>query len=140
MKPTREEITSVVLRWASAIPFFPKDELGQMVITEELEQFVGTQRELALFYDIVKAKMKDYERDGGLSGLRGIYCTQFKPLDGVYAQTGIAELQPEYLESQFRNREMEENTARIAEYRREAALAPPEDRKPFELPPVKKIS
>ena len=133
MKPTPEQIMNSVQSMASMIPFFPKDDLGQKIITASLAKFVNTQEELEWLTVSACEVLRDWERGGGLPELRGIFCTRFKPADGQYTHTTTPCFQAENLEAQFFAKEREDNERQYQEYKR---LAGP-DAKPFLLPEPK---
>jgi len=118
---------------ASMIPFFPKDDLGQKIVTASLAKFVNTQEELEGLTVTACEVLRDWERGGGLPELRGIFCTRFKPADGQYTHTTTPCFQADALEAQFFAKEREENERRYEEYKR---LAGP-DAKQFPLPKLK---
>ncbi len=135
MKPTPEQFMKAVLKMAAMIPFFPKDEDDQKLISLSLSRFVNTDEELDWLVITACDAMRDWERGGGLPELRGLFCTQFKPADGRYEGCSTPSYQPAALEATFFRKEVEENERRYEEYKR---LAGP-DAKAFPLPKPKLI-
>jgi hypothetical protein len=74
-----EQIESAVSELA-AIPFFPAESGARFAIMRSVEQFVSGSRELRWLIDAAVNHMREWK---GAAELRGLYCTRFKPLDGI---------------------------------------------------------
>lgn len=70
------------VRAMAAIPFFPTDEYAQQAIMTEIGKFVDREDGLKWLFDAAMNTMRKWE---GIPELRGLYCTRFKPADGVEA-------------------------------------------------------
>lgn len=139
MKPSREQVLQAVVSIGEIIPFFPKGSLSDDLIVECLLEFIGDERQLEWFANAAVRRLSKYE---GIPQLRRLFCIKYQPADGIqpiFDDPAEFAAQESMLEAQYRMREMEENDRRLAEYRRQAALAPPEDREPLLLPEPKMI-
>ena len=131
MKPSREQVLQAVVSIGEIIPFFPKGSLSDDLIVECLLEFIGDERQLEWFANAAVRRLSKYE---GIPQLRRLFCIKYQPADGIqpiFDDPAEFAAQESMLEAQYRMREMEENDRRLAEYRRQAALAPPEDREPL---------
>ncbi len=135
MKPTVKDFLKSVAMMASSIPFFPSDEIGQLVVVRMMERFVNTKDELDWLADTACGSIRDWQRGGGIPELRGLFCTRFKPADGIMTYSVTPGYRTEDLEADFFAKEREENERRYEEYKR---LAGP-DAKLFPLPKPKLI-
>jgi hypothetical protein len=133
VKPESTKFIEAVRAMAALIPFFPKDEISQRIIATELEKFVNTDVELSWLTSVACGSMRDWEKGGGLPELRGIFCTRFKPADGIQQYCTTPGFRAEDREAEFFAKEREENESRYQEYKR---LAGP-DAKQFSLPKPK---
>lgn len=79
MKPTTNEIMLAVRR-LSALAFFPADPYAQESIMSDLQAYVATSEALSWLISTAMARM---EKWSGPAGLRSLYCTRFKPADGI---------------------------------------------------------
>jgi hypothetical protein len=80
-KPTKKHIENAVGR-LSALQFFPSDVEGRAAIMRLIERMVGTVEQLQWLC------MTMIDRVGTWRGpveLRGVFCTRFKPADGIEA-------------------------------------------------------
>ena len=91
MKPTSKHLEAAVAE-LGAIPFFPSDAASQLVIARHLAKFVGGVAELRWLVDSAVTAM---QRWGGIPELRGLYCTRYKPEDGIEANCSLAGYSPE---------------------------------------------
>lgn len=139
-KPTLQDCLDAVEGMAGVIPYFTKQGVGQRIIAAAIEQFINTNEELEWLMLRACGHIADWEKAGGLMELRGMFCTRFKPADGIVTGATSPGFSGPDLERQHEAEVRAENDLRLEEYRRKAELMAPEDRKPFELPPVKKIS
>lgn len=139
MKPTIEQCLDAV-KLMKLVPFFPKEDKALQVIAASIWKFVNTVEELDWLTTTVCGHMSDWERGGGLPEIRGIFCTRFQPADGIVMGATSPGFSSADLEQQHEAEVRAENDRRLEEYRKKAELLAPEDRKPFELPVVKKIS
>lgn len=133
MKPTRESVAKVALALSEVVPFFPKTEFGLELVTEFILEFVGNDEQLQWFARAAGRSLARYE---GMPQLRALFCTKYPPADGIQPLVEVEGMSEDQLEADFKRREMAANEARLEEYRRQAALAPPEDSAPLELPAV----
>jgi signal transduction histidine kinase len=134
IKPTVLEVSKVVGSLTELISFFPSTLEAKTIIVTEIYNFVGTVEQLEWFKGACIRQMTKWE---GVPTLRAIFCTRYAPADGLPATVELPGYSSDEQEARFRLREMEDNDRRMLEYRRQALLAPPEDREPFLLPPAK---
>jgi hypothetical protein len=85
MKPTPKQLAGAVEELA-AIPFFPSEEGARIAITTQISRFVGDEKQLRWLVDAALGAMRKWE---GLPELRGLFCTRFKPADGVEAYCSL---------------------------------------------------
>jgi len=85
MKPTTRELTEAVSE-LGAIPYFPAGSGPQLAIMRQLERFVSGAHELLWLIDTAVGAMREWK---GIPELRGLYCTRFKPADGVEANCSV---------------------------------------------------
>ena len=133
MKPTRADTFKVVGALSQIIPFFPTSAAALDLITEFVLEFVGNDEQLQWFARSAGRSLARYE---GMPHLRALFCTKYPPADGIQPLVEVEGMSEDQLEADFKRREMAANEARLEEYKRQAALAPPEDRAPLELPAV----
>jgi hypothetical protein len=136
MKPTLEEVGKAVNALTNLVPFFPSDTHSRLIITAEIRSFVGTVEQLSWF---LQACVRHISKWQGVPQLRALYCTRFEPADGVAPVVDTPGFTTPELEAKYLAREIEENERQLEAYRREALLAPPEDREPFLLPEAKTL-
>ena len=138
MKPTSEDCMNAVKLMARVIPFFPQDDLGKEIIAAQIELFVNSEEELRWLMNTCIGKLEAWP---SIPQLRALHCTRFEPADGVWPQVPceIAGFRREDFERQYFERESRETAKRLAEYRAQKQLAPPEDLEPFPVPEVKPV-
>lgn len=139
MKPESTKFMEAVHTMAVLIPFFPKDEIAQRMIADQLERFINNQQELLWLTATACGSLRDWERAGGLPELRGLFCTRFKPADGIVAYSTTPGYTASDLEARFFTQEREDNDRSLEEYKRERLTAPTEDQAAFPLPKPKLI-
>jgi hypothetical protein len=135
-RPTVGDVVDAMMFMAAALPFFPQDAFALSVIAEEVHKFVGTKEQLDWFKRKAVGWLAQYD---GVPGLRALFCTRYSPFDGQVPIVDCPGFEEDRLEAEFRRLEMESNEARLAEYRRQALLAPPEDLEPLQLLEAKPI-
>jgi hypothetical protein len=88
----------------SAIPFFPAGEFAVLEIMRQLEAMIGDEviggfaPQQRLDW-LVTAAVNVMRRWGGISELRGILCSRWKPADGIEAYSSLPGYSPEDSES-----------------------------------------
>jgi hypothetical protein len=139
MKPTLEEISKHVDVMAAIIPFFPKGEIAKLIISQSIQNFVNHPGELNWLVSTACSHFRDWERGGGLAELRGLFCTRFRPADGIETYSATAGFSAHDLEMRSIEQNAASDAARFERYKTESLNAPAEDRKPFHLPKPKRI-
>lgn len=125
MKPTIEQFMDVVRAWTELIPFFPKEILAQQIVCEELERFVSTKEQLDWLGSMVCRVFRAWSPEqGNLPNIRGLFCTRFKPADGLETLCTAPGFTPEAMEAAGRASEIAANDARFKQYQRQALEAP----------------
>jgi hypothetical protein len=122
-----------------AIPFFPDDRTIRLEIANQIAKFVGTKEQLDWLVSSAIESIDDWQRNGGIPELRGIFCTRFDPADGkettaVHA-TGFREAD---LIRRHSARVIEENEQKLLAYREETMRLEGKS-EPFPLPNVKRL-
>jgi hypothetical protein len=77
----KEQIANAVGELA-AIPYFPADEYARRAIMRQIAKFVDRPDHL---HWLVNAALNTMRHWDGIPELRGLYCTKFKPADGIEA-------------------------------------------------------
>ena len=131
MKPSLTQIGEAVDALAELVPFFPKVPIAHKVIIAEIYRFVASEEQLTRFIETYVRKVPKYE---SVPQLRAVFYSLYAPADGVAPTVDVPGFTADDLEAEYRMREMADNERRLEEYRRQAQLAPPEDREPFLLP------
>jgi hypothetical protein len=130
-RPDVGEVLDAVTELAALLPFFPQDAFALKLLAEHVHEFIGTREQLDWFRRKAGGSLTKYD---GVPALRALFCIKYAPFDGVLPIVECPGFEEDQLEAAFRQRELEENERRLQKYRREALLAPPEDREPFLLP------
>lgn len=131
MKPqpvTCEQITAAVLTIAELIPFAPQSRAGQLIVIQELESFVSTDEQLAWLTQTAIRHMRKFS----LPELRGLFCTRWKPKDGVDEYSTTAGFTAADLEGQYIERQAQETVKLIEQWKSEKLLAAPGTVESFE--------
>lgn len=97
MKPTSGQLARAVSEMG-AIPYFPTDSGAQLAVMKQLERFVSGEKELRWLVDTAAGVMREWK---GVPELRGLYCTRFKPADGVEANCSLPGYTPEDSEARW---------------------------------------
>ena len=97
MKLTAKQISGAIEEMA-AIPYFPTAEGAKLAIGSQLAKFVTGPQELRWLVDNAISAMRRWQ---GVPELRGLYCTRYKPKDGIEAWCSLAGYTPEDSESGY---------------------------------------
>lgn len=135
VRPTLEQITAAVLVMAEMIPFFPTSKAGQMIVIRALESFVSTDQQLAWLTDRAVNHMRKFN----LPELRGLFCTRWKPADGVQEFSTLPGFTTADLEAQAFDQQAQQTAELIEKWKNQKLLAAPGSVEPFELPPGAKL-
>lgn len=135
---TLKEQISAGVEELGAIPYFPKESGAQLAVMRAVEKFVSGPRELRWLIDTAVGRMREWR---GVAELRGLYCTHFKPADGIEADCTIPGLTPADSEAGYLELQAAETARQIEGYRQQKLLAAPgEVFDAPELPPAKTIA
>lgn len=122
---TDQEAMAGVVIMGRMIPFFPGDELTRDFIARSLQAFVAGPDELNWLVNVAVNVLHDWQ---GLSELRGLYCSKYRPLDKIEAVSNTTGFRCQDVaaqaEKEFFEREARESDRKLAEYRREAKQLP----------------
>lgn len=114
-----------VITLGRLVKFFPADEMTRELIASALTDFVGRQDELEWLVRLAANVLPEW---GGLSELRGLYCTRYRPIDDIEAVSGTPGYRPAELadraEREFFEREARETDRLLGEYRAAARRMP----------------
>lgn len=94
-RPTGKQLQGAVEELA-AIPFFPTGESARVAIATQIGKFVAEAHQLRWLVDAAINVMRKWD---GIPELRGLYCTRFKPLDGVEGFCSLPGYRPEDCEA-----------------------------------------
>lgn len=116
---TSEQFTTMC-RDLLVIPYYPRDQHD--IVLRQLERFVDRPERLRWLVDAAVSNMRTWT---GLQELRGIYCSRFKPADGIEADCiETPGFRPDDNERAFLEAQGAEIERRRLEWQREAgALA-----------------
>ncbi len=78
-RPSKDQISKAV-EFMGSIKFFPKESGAQEGIMRSLSDFVCDQKQLEW---LTKTAVNFMPEWGGVTQLRALYCTRWKPLDGL---------------------------------------------------------
>ena len=81
MKPTKEQIVKAVGTFGS-LKYFPADQPARVDVMELLASMVGTQEQLAWLVEAMRL-IGQYD---GTAEMRGVFCTRYRPADGLEAE------------------------------------------------------
>lgn len=94
---TRQELAAAVEE-LSAIPYFPQTTGAKLAIAVQLGKFVENNVKLRWLVDAAVNAMTEWK---GVPELRGLYCTRYKPSDGIEGVCMLPGYAPEDCEAQF---------------------------------------
>lgn len=95
MKPTKNDIIQAVRRM-HALAMFPNDQHAREEIMRIIERMVGTKEQLDWLVSSMIDRVGEWK---GPREMRGIFCTRFKPLDGIESYASAAGFTPADSES-----------------------------------------
>ena len=90
----KQDIAAAVEELA-AIPYFPQSAGAKVAIGAHIGKFVSDSKKLRWLIDSAIVAMGEWR---GIPELRGLYCTRYKPADGVEGICTLAGYSPEELE------------------------------------------
>jgi hypothetical protein len=127
-KPSHDEISRSVTRMSVLVPFFPQGDIAVAEIMSHVEAMCGSRE--ALDY-LTNTAINTLERWGGVQCLRQILTqsTEFRCADGLAVDSRTREEKLAAAEHAHQERESIETSKRIAEWKRQRALMPPEERR-----------
>ena len=80
-----DNVMRLIGRWAGTMRFFPSEPEARFGIAEALSKMAGNEAELRWLISRLPELYTDWP---GLLEVRAVYCTRFKPRDGVEAALG----------------------------------------------------
>jgi hypothetical protein len=98
MKPTKPEIAAAVGSLGGVVKFFPTSDSDRKEIMKFVERLVGTKKQLDWLIETVINNCDEWP---GAKELRGIFCTRFKPADGIEGDSAISGFTPDDGERKF---------------------------------------
>lgn len=69
-----------------AMPFFPTDQLVKLAVADEINAIAATDEQLEWLIRRVTVLFSQWP---GLSEIRAVYCSRFKPVDGIEVYSGV---------------------------------------------------
>jgi len=132
-RPTLEQITGALAKIGESgvVSFFPKTVDGWIMMASEIANFVADVEGLALLVRMVIRHAKEYE---GVAGLRQIYCAYATPADGIYPAEPLPGFTIAECHTRYTMLDESQRDRAVEDWRRRSLSAPPEDRRPFQLP------
>jgi hypothetical protein len=122
LKPTKKQVFAAVGR-LGALAMFPSDQAAREGIMRAIERCVNTVDELKWLVETMIDKVGVWH---GPTELRGVFCSRFTPADGGEDTNCITT--PGFTaadqESRYFEREADETTKRIAEWKQQAKALP----------------
>lgn len=130
-KDFENQITGAVQALCNLIPFAPQDAISRAVIVRSLSRMIETPAQLEWFVDEAILRIRKWE---GVGQLRGLYCTRYKPADGLPENTcDIPGLTPADMEADYQSRMAVESERKLEGWKAERKLlAAGSDIGPFE--------
>jgi len=86
LKPSQQELESAVAQM-TILRFFPAEPVARAMVMQVLSRIVGTSQQLNWLVDTLINRVGEWH---GPAELRGIFCTRFKPADGIEANCSIS--------------------------------------------------
>lgn len=83
---TEEEAGVVVRMWIGNVPFFPRDEESQALITAELVS-MGATLDQGMW--LARRYAQLYRKEWVFGEMRALFCSRFKPADGLEANSAV---------------------------------------------------
>ena len=123
MRPTRQQIAAAIAMMSGGlVKYFPSDDGAQRVIMLELERMVPTIEALDWLVDKFLRVIGEWT---SLKDLRGVLCARCTPLDGINAYSTVPGFTADDLEANWMERQLEESSARLEEYKKQQRLLGP---------------
>ncbi len=121
------EVLARVKLMRAVIPFFPVEETALTAIVMSVESMVESIEALDWLTRIAINVMTKWS----LAELRGLYCTRYKPKDGIFVECSIPGFKPAEIRAQseraYIERQSQEAAKEIAEWKKQRFIAGPED-------------
>lgn len=92
MPITEEQATAAVTELAALMRYFPGDKAERGVIARVLTRMVADPKHLRWLVDALVNSAREWP---GFGEVRGMYCTRYKPLDGIEANCSLPGFRPE---------------------------------------------
>lgn len=90
MKPTPEQLNGATEE-LRAIPYFPTADAATIAIAIAIGKFVDDVSRLRWLIDTAVSSMREWK---GVAEMRGLYCTHFRPADGIEANCAVPGFTP----------------------------------------------
>lgn len=104
MPPTEQDLQNAV-EVLGALRFFPSDSGSRIGIKHVLRSMVGEEKQLDWLINTMLNQVGEWR---GTVDLRGIYCTRFKPAEGLEATTSTAGFSQDDLEAESSTKHLEQ--------------------------------
>lgn len=114
-----DDCVTAVKTMRDVIPFFPATAEGQTVITAALASVVGTTDQLDWLVMTACNSLKSWQ---GLAELRGIFCSRFRPADGMTVESGLAGFTAEDAEADYQRRVADETQKKVDGWKKQKRL------------------
>lgn len=145
LKPSIDKIGQRVLALSKLIPFFPSDELSLKIITAEVQNFCDDEENLIAF---CREAMRYFTKWQGVAPLRALYCSMFRPADGIYPTLTFQDAEgrtqiglPGYTEPELLSKfQAADKRERDQESERLERLAIATGSEPFPIPEARRIA
>jgi hypothetical protein len=117
-----EAVYRAVVKMSEWIPFFPKTEGHIADLASVLCGMLNSDEELNWLVATAINSMTDWQKSGGIAGLRSLYCSRFRPADGFIPEPVAEKLELNY-ESRRIEIENQELEIKLARWKHEKLLA-----------------
>jgi hypothetical protein len=114
----KERIINAV-RAMSSIPFFPKEEYAQRAIMTEIAKFADRPEHVEWLEHAAIRSMREWR---GVAELRGMYCTRFKPADGIDEYCSVPGFSANDCEAAYIDERSKQTERKMLEWKRELKL------------------
>lgn len=122
-----ESAAASIAAMEALIPFFPRDTNAQDYILAALRKMIATEEQLRWLTETAINSIQKWE---GLPQLRGLFCSHFRPADGIEMECSVPGFTPADCERAYFERQASESARMLSDWHRQwllsGAIADPE--------------
>lgn len=90
----KKQIVNTVAEWRALLQYFPTDEVSGLIVMRLLERMVSTPEQLAWLSRAMTTEVGKWSSE---KDLRGVFCSRYRPADGVSADCASGPFAPDHL-------------------------------------------